>query len=451
MTEIAIIVLAAGKGTRMKSALPKVMHRAAGRSLVGHVLHAAMGVSPAEAVVVVGPGMEEVAAEARKLFPQARTAVQADRLGTGHAVGMAKPALEGFSGTVLILYGDVPLITAESLARLTALAQTSGVAVLGFQAADPHGYGRLLRDAGGAVTAIREELDATPEERAMNLCNSGIIAASADVLWPLLAQVGNANAKGEYYLTDVIGLSAAAGRPAALALCPEAEVAGVNDRIQLSRIEATLQDDYRRRHMLNGATLTAPDTVFFSADTRIGQDVVIGPHVVFGPGVTVADGAEIHAFSHLEGAHVGAGARIGPYARLRPGAEIGADAHIGNFVEVKKAVIGKGAKANHLSYIGDARVGAGSNIGAGTITCNYDGYEKHLTDIGANVFVGSNTALVAPVTVGDGANIAAGSVVTRNVPADALAIGRADMELREGGAVRYREMKAARKAAKKKS
>ena len=451
MTEIAIIVLAAGKGTRMKSALPKVMHRAAGRSLIGHVLHAAKGVSPAEAVVVVGPGMEEVAAEARGLFPRARTAVQADRLGTGHAVGMAKPTLEGFTGTVLILYGDVPLITAQSLARLTALAGASGMAVLGFEAADPHGYGRLFRNAAGAVIAIREELDAKPEERAINLCNSGIIAASADVLWPLLARVGNANAKGEYYLTDVIEHSAAAGRPAALALCPEAEVAGVNDRIQLSRIEATLQENYRRRHMLNGATLNAPETVFFSADTEIGQDVVIGPHVVFGPGVTVEDGAEIHAFSHLEGAHVGAGSRIGPYARLRPGAEIGAGAHIGNFVEVKKAVIGKGAKANHLSYIGDARVGAGSNIGAGTITCNYDGYEKHLTEIGENVFVGSNTALVAPVKVGDGANIAAGSVVTRNVPADALAIGRAGLEFREGWAARYRDMKAARKAAKKKS
>jgi bifunctional UDP-N-acetylglucosamine pyrophosphorylase / glucosamine-1-phosphate N-acetyltransferase len=450
MTETAIIVLAAGKGTRMKSALPKVMHRAAGRSLIGHVLHAAKGVSPAEAVVVVGPGMEEVAAEARQLFPTARTAVQADRLGTGHAVGMAKPALEGFTGTVLILYGDVPLITAESLARLTALAESSGMAVLGFEAAEPHGYGRLLRNPAGAVVAIREELDATPEERAINLCNSGIIAASAEVLWPLLSKVGNANAKGEYYLTDVIELAAAAGRPAALALCPEAEVAGVNDRIQLARIEATLQEAYRRRHMLNGATLTAPDTVFFSADTEIGQDVVIGPHVAFGPGVTVADGAEIHAFSHLEGAHVGAGARIGPYARLRPGAEIGAQAHIGNFVEVKKAAIGEGAKANHLSYIGDARVGAGSNIGAGTITCNYDGYDKHLTDIGANVFVGSNTALVAPVRVGDGANIAAGSVITRNVPADALAMTRPELDIREGWAARYREMKAARKAARKK-
>jgi bifunctional UDP-N-acetylglucosamine pyrophosphorylase/glucosamine-1-phosphate N-acetyltransferase len=450
MTQIAMIVLAAGKGTRMKSALPKVMHRAAGRSLIGHVLHAARALDPAQAVVVVGPGMEAVAAEARRVLPSALSAVQEDRLGTGHAVLMAKPALAGFSGTVLILYGDVPLITAESLARLTDLVKGSGMAVLGFEAGNPHGYGRLLRDAAGRVVAIREELDATPEEKAITLCNSGIIAASSNLLWPLLAKVGNGNAKGEYYLTDLVELAAAAGAPASLALCDEAEVAGVNDRTQLASIESTLQEAYRRRHMLNGATLTAPETVLFSADTVIGQDVVIGPHVVLGPGVTVEDGAEILSFSHLEGAHVGAGARIGPFARLRPEAEIGANAHIGNFVEVKKSVIGPGAKANHLTYIGDARVGARSNIGAGTITCNYDGYEKHLTEIGENVFVGSNTSLVAPVKLGDGANIAAGSVITRNVPSDALAMSRPEMEVREGWAARYREIKAARKAAKKK-
>lgn len=450
MTEIAIIVLAAGKGTRMKSALPKVMHRAAGRSLLGHVLHAASGLAPAEAVVVVGPGMEAVAAEARGVFPAMRTAVQEDRLGTAHAVSMAKPALAAFSGTILVLYGDVPLIGTESLSRLAALAGRSGMAVLGFEAGNPQGYGRLIRNAEGHVTAIREELDASAEERAINLCNSGIIAVSSGLLWPLLARVGNANAKGEYYLTDLVELAAAAGTPCELAVCPEAEVAGVNDRVQLASIEATLQVIYRRRHMLNGATLTDPESVFFSADTVVGQDVVIGPHVVFGPGVSVEDGAEILAFCHLEGAHVGQGARIGPYARLRPGAEIGAFAHIGNFVEVKKAVIGRGAKANHLSYIGDARVGAGTNIGAGTITCNYDGYDKHLTEIGANVFVGSNTALVAPVKVGEGASIAAGSVVTRNVPADALAIARPGLELREGWAARFRDMKAARKAARQK-
>lgn len=449
MQNLAIIVLAAGKGTRMKSALPKVMHRAAGRSLIAHVLHAARALNPAEAVIVVGPGMDEVVAEARLVLPRARPAVQADRLGTGHAVGMARAALDGFSGTVLVLYGDVPLITAATLDSLVKTAG-QGLAVLGFEPDNPHGYGRLLRDAQGNVTAIREELDATPEERQINLCNSGIIAISSALLWQLIARLGNANAKGEYYLTDIVELAARAGVPSRLAVCPAEDVAGVNDRAQLAGIEASLQAAYRRRHMLEGVTLAAPDTVYFSADTEIGEDVTIAPHVVFGPGVTVAAGAEILSFSHIEGARIGAGARIGPFARLRPGAAIGAEAHIGNFVEVKKAEIGAGAKANHLSYIGDARVGAGSNIGAGTITCNYDGFEKHHTDIGERVFVGSNTALVAPVRIGDGANIAAGSVVTRDVPADALALGRAALELKPGWAARFRDMKAARKAAKTK-
>ena len=449
MTDVAIIVLAAGKGTRMKSALPKVMHRAAGRSLLSHALHAAKSLEPAAAVVVVGPGMDDVTAEAVSVFPGARHAVQADRLGTAHAVSMAKQALNGFRGTVVVLYGDVPLITGASLQALSNLAG-NGMAVLGFEAENPHGYGRLLRNAQGYVAAIREELDASPEERAVTLCNSGIIAISSTLLWELIPRIGNDNAKGEFYLTDLVGLAAGAGVTCQLAVCPEAEVAGVNDRTQLAGIEATLQAAYRRKHMLNGVTLVAPDTVYFSADTVIAQDVVIEPHVVFGPGVRVEERVEIQAFSHLEGAHVQRGARIGPYARLRPGAEIGEEAHIGNFVEVKKAVIGAGAKANHLSYIGDARVGPKTNIGAGTITCNYDGYEKSLTDIGANVFVGSNTALVAPVKVGEGATIAAGSVITRDVPADALAIGRAEMDVREGWAARYRKMKAAKKAAGKK-
>lgn len=449
MTDIAVIVLAAGMGTRMKSDLPKVLHRAAGRSLLGHVLHAARSLDPREAVVVVGPSMDQVWQEARGVFPAAQLAVQADRLGTGHAVSMARAALDGFSGIVLVLYGDVPLISPASLKELAGLAG-GGMAVLGFEAANPHGYGRLLQDPKGNVVVIREELDATPSERAVRLCNSGIIAIEAALLWSLLPKIGNANAKGEYYLTDLVELAAAAGSPCRLAVCPEAEVAGVNDRAQLAGIEATLQQAYRRRHMLGGATLISPETVFFSADTVIGKDVVIEPHVVFGPGVVIGDDVYVLAFSHIEGAHVSSGARIGPFARLRPGAEVGEDAHIGNFVEVKKAVIGKGAKANHLTYIGDARVGANTNVGAGTITCNYDGYEKHLTDIGANVFVGSNTALVAPVVIGDGASIAAGSVITRNVPADALAMTRAEFELRDGWARRYRDMKAARKAAKQK-
>lgn len=448
MNDIAIIVLAAGKGTRMKSNLPKVLHRAAGRSLLGHVLKAAQALAPRETVVVVGPDMDTVWIEARGVFPGVRQAIQADRLGTGHAVSMARQALEGFSGTIVVLYGDVPLISAQSLLKLAETAG-NGMAVLGFEADDPHGYGRLVQDGQGHVIRIREELDASSAERAIRLCNSGIIAIESGLLWSLLPKLSNANAKGEYYLTDLVELAAAAGTACRLALCPEAEVSGVNDRTQLAGIEATLQRAYRRQHMLNGANLVAPETVFFSADTVIGQDVTVEPHVVFGPGVVIGNGVEILSFSHIEGATVASGARIGPYARLRPGADIREDAHIGNFVEVKKSVIGKGAKANHLTYIGDARIGAKTNIGAGTITCNYDGYEKHLTDIGADVFVGSNTALVAPVTVGDGASIAAGSVVTRNVPADALAIGRTDLEFREGWAKRYREMKAARKAARK--
>ena len=314
MTEIAIIVLAAGKGTRMKSGLPKVMHRAAGRSLLCHVLHAAKALAPAEAVVVVGPGMDEVAVEAASVLPHACCVIQADRLGTAHAVSMAREALKGFRGTVLVLYGDVPLISPESLRQLTALAG-SGMAVLGFEAADPKGYGRLLRNDEGLVVSIREELDASPEERSIRLCNSGIIAISSTLLWELLPKIGNANAKGEYYLTDLVELAAGEGSPCRLGLCPEAEVSGVNDRVQLAGIEATLQDAYRRKHMLNGVTLTAPETVFFSADTIIAEDVVIEPHVVFGQGVEIEAGVEILAFSHIEGRGRHAGLPYAPKAK----------------------------------------------------------------------------------------------------------------------------------------
>ena len=448
MTDVALIVLAAGKGTRMKSNLPKVLHGVAGRSLLGHVMNAARTLNPRDCVVVVGPDMDAVLNEARLVFPDVQQAIQSERLGTAHAVSTARQPLERFSGTIIVLYGDVPMITANTLKGLGELAGR-GMAVLGFEAVAPEGYGRLLQDASGNVVKIREELDASPAERAITLCNSGIIAIDSQLLWSLLPRIGNENAKGEYYLTDLVELAYAAGATCRLAVCPEAEVAGVNDRVQLAAIEATLQDSYRRRHMLNGVTLMDPGTVHFSADTVIGQDVIIEPNVVFGPGVRIGDSVEILAFSHIEGASVSSGARIGPHARLRPGADIGEGAHIGNFVEVKKSVIGKGAKANHLSYIGDARVGARTNIGAGTITCNYDGFEKHLTEIGEDVFVGSNTALVAPVSVGDGASIAAGSVITRNVPPDALAMTRADLDLREGWAKRYRDMKAARKAARK--
>ena len=449
MSDLAIVVLAAGMGTRMRSALPKVLHKVANRSMVGHVLAAAAGLAPKLPVVVHGPSAEMVRTESRKFFTNCQFAAQVDRLGTGHAVAMARDALLGFNGTVLVLYGDVPLIQTSTLqALLEKIDAAHPMAVLGFEADNPYGYGRLIQ-SGSSVTAIREQLDASPTEQRIKLCNSGIIAIDSKLLWQLVPKLNNSNAKKEYYLTDLVGLTVDAGFAVALSVCDEAEVAGVNDRVQLSAIEQGFQNRCRKQAMLAGATLVDPPSVFFSADTVIGQDVLIEPNVVFGPEVTVGNGVEILAFSHIEGAVIGEGARIGPYARLRPGAEIGADAHIGNFVEVKKAKIGKGAKANHLTYIGDAIVGAGSNIGAGTITCNYDGYEKHLTEIGEKVFVGSNTSLIAPVKIGNGVNIAAGSVITADVPEDALAFSRTPQEIKLGWARKYRTVKAARKAAKK--
>lgn len=440
-TEVAIVMLAGGQGTRMRSRIPKVLHKAAGRTLIGHVLAAGSAVSPARTVVVTGNGMPELAAEAQGQVAGARVAVQEKPLGTGNAVSAALPALQDFTGTVLVLYGDVPLITSETIRRLgDAVTPEAPLAVLAFDTADPTGYGRLILERGKLV-AIREELDATPQERTIRLCNSGFIAADAGLLRRLLPQISNENAKGEYYLTDVVELAVREGTGVGYAICPEAEVHGVNTRAQLAMIEALLQSRYRSAAMEGGATLVAPETVFFSFDTRLGRDVLIEPNVVFGPGADVGDDVTILAFSHIEGATIAAGARVGPFARLRPGAEIGEGAHIGNFVEVKKAAIETGAKINHLTYIGDARVGARSNIGAGAITCNYDGFNKHLTDIGAGVFVGSNAALVAPVKIGDGATIAAGSVITRDVPPNALAIARGRQDLREGWAARFRAAK----------
>ncbi len=451
MNSIAVIILAAGLGTRMKSSLPKVLHKAANRSLLGHVMTAAAALQPQKTVVVHGPGMDSVRKEAATFDPHAVFAEQAERKGTGHAVLMAASALKAFRGTVVILYGDVPLIQASTLQKLVAkISETDAMAVVGFVAAQPKGYGRLIVNHQEKVIAIREELDASPEERGVSLCNSGIIAISSDVLWRELPKIGSANAKGEIYLTDLVELVSAAGHKVALEICPEAEVRGVNDRTQLAQVEAGLQTRYRHQAMLDGVTLVDPPTVFFSADTKIANDVRIEPHVIFGPGVTVASGVEILGHSHIEGASIARGARIGPFARLRPGAAIGENAHIGNYVEIKNAVVADGAKVNHLTYIGDASIGKGSNIGAGTITCNYDGYEKHHTDIGDNVFVGSNTALVAPVRIGHGANIAAGSVITRSVPDDALAITRPELDIRAGWAKSYRAMKAAKKARKKK-
>jgi bifunctional UDP-N-acetylglucosamine pyrophosphorylase/glucosamine-1-phosphate N-acetyltransferase len=443
---IAVVILAAGKGTRMRSDLPKVLHKAAGRTLLSHVLHSAAKAKPQRTVIISGPQMPEVGMEAQQVTPGAVIAIQEKRQGTAHAVGIAKEGLKGFEGTVLVLYGDVPLIRTETITALAdAVSEESPLAVLGFRAANPTGYGRFIQNRAGKLIAIREELDTTVDERRIDLCNSGFIAIKAKLLWELLPKIGNDNAKHEYYLTDLVGFTVAEGRQVALAECPESEVHGVNTRAQLAQIESLLQARYRQSAMDNGATLIDPGSVFFSADTEIGKDVTIEPHVVVGPNVKIGDNVEILAFSHIEGAAISDGVRVGPFARLRPGAEIGRNAHIGNYVEIKKAKIGEGAKVNHLTYIGDARVGARSNIGAGTITCNYDGFEKHQTEIGADVFVGSNTALVAPVKVGDGANIAAGSVITQNVPSDALAIARGQQAVKPGWAKKYRELKKAKK------
>ncbi|MDY0873474.1 bifunctional UDP-N-acetylglucosamine diphosphorylase/glucosamine-1-phosphate N-acetyltransferase GlmU [Dongia rigui] len=433
----AAIILAAGKGTRMKSALPKVMHRIAGRTMVGHVLDnlAPLGASPQ--VVVVAPGMTQVVAEVSPL----PTAIQHDQLGTGHAVGCAREALPSFDGTVLVLYGDSPFIATATLKALVARragTDNPAVVVLGMRPRDPAKYGRLILDQAGMLERIVEWKDASEDERTVTLCNSGVMAIDGKVLWSLVDRVENKNAKGEYYLTDIVELARRDGRACAVVEAPEAELMGVNSRAELAIAEGLFQDIRRAHAMDEGATLIDPKSVFFAADTKLGRDVIIGPNVVFGAGVEVADDVEIRAFSHIEGARIASGAIIGPFARLRPGTEIGEQAHVGNFVEIKNSVLGEGAKANHLSYLGDADIGAKANIGAGTITCNYDGYVKARTIIGADAFIGSNSALVAPVRVGDGAIVGAGSVITRDVDADAIAVSRAEQVSRSGRARDYR-------------
>ena len=445
---IAVVILAAGKGTRMKSDLHKVLHPIAGRPMLLHLIASAAALHPAKTVVVTGAGREQVEAAVAPLG--IATALQAEQLGTGHAVAQARAALAGFEGDVLILYGDVPLVTATTMQRMIDRLHgddTPAVVVLGFRPADPGAYGRVIADAAGRMDRIVEYKDASEAERAVTLCNSGLMAVRAADLFALLDRLGNDNAAGEYYLTDIVGLAGAAGRSAAVIETGADEVAGVNSRGELAGVEAAWQAERRARAMADGATLIAPDTVWFAHDTVLGRDVVIEPNVVFGPGARVEDGATIHAFSHVEGASVGKGANVGPFARLRPGADLHADAKVGNFVEVKKAVIGEGAKVSHLTYIGDADIGAGANIGAGTITCNYDGYFKYRTVVGEGAFIGSNSALVAPVTIGAGAIVAAGSVVTQDVEADALALVRPPQIAKPGWAARFREKMLARKRA----
>lgn len=445
----AAVVLAAGMGTRMRSRLPKVMHAIGGRPMVNHVLATLAVEKITPVVVVVGPDMDVVA----KAVEPHQCVIQKDRLGTGHAVLQARGALAAFTGDVLIAYGDTPFVSAETLRRLCAARAGNAkpsVVVLGFSPRDPGAYGRLIVGANG-LERIVEAKDATPDERATRLCNSGIMLVEAAVLWDLLAKVQPNNAKGEYYLTDVVGLARKAGLACAVVEGDEDEMLGINSRVELAEAEGIFQRAVRHRVLENGATMISPETVFFSADTKIGRDVEIGPFVVFGPGVTVDDNVIIKGFCHFEGAHIASGAIVGPYARLRPGADVGPDAHVGNFVEIKNARLESGAKVNHLSYVGDARVGAKANVGAGTITANYDGFNKAHTDIGAGASIGSNSVLVAPVKIGDGAMTGAGAVVRKNVPADALALNEGRQETREGFAAKYRKQKQAQKDKAKKS
>ena len=442
------VILAAGKGTRMKSAQPKVLHRIAGAPMIAHVLDTAHAAGIGKIALVVGPGMDNVAQAATALDQKLQVFVQPEQQGTADAVKAARGSLEDFAGHVLILYGDTPLLRPETLKAVAGeLEAGADIVVIGFEAANPTGYGRLLLDDRGRLMAIREEKDASDQERALTLCNSGIVGfRSAKTLLGLLGRIGKNNAKGEYSLTDAVALAAGDRLEARIALSRGAEVLGINSRAELAEAEAAMQQRLRARVMAGGATLIAPETVFLSHDTKIGTDVVIEPHVFIGEGVTIADGALIRAFSHLDHAHVGEGASVGPFARLRPGANLARGAHIGNFVEIKQSEIAEGAKVNHLTYIGDTSVGARANIGAGTITCNYDGFAKHKTEIGAGAFIGSNSSLVAPVKIGEGAYIGSGSVISKDVEADALALTRAPQEERKGWAARARAQRGRSKA-----
>ncbi len=445
------VILAAGESTRMKSAQSKVLHPVANRPMIAHVVDALAKAGISDIALVLGRDAEKVEAAAKNAAVQSSVHIQTERLGTAHAVLAAREAIAKGYDDVLVVFGDTPLITeAPLIAARDGLADGADVVVIGFRTADPTGYGRLLVE-NGALLAIREHKDASEAERAITYCNGGLMAIDGRKALGLIDRIGNNNAKGEYYLTDIVEVVRADGGRAIAVEAPEEELTGCNTRAELAVIERLWQQRRRHQMMIEGVSMIAPETVFLSFDTTIARDVTIEPNVVFGPGVTVENGAVIHSFSHIEGAQVGSDAEIGPYARLRPGAQLGEGAKVGNFTEIKKAEIGAGAKVNHLSYIGDAFIGAHTNVGAGTITCNYDGINKHITRIGADAFIGSNTALVAPVTVGNGAYVASGSVITVDVPDDAVAFGRARQENKEGRAVLIRERNQAIKDAKKKA
>jgi bifunctional UDP-N-acetylglucosamine pyrophosphorylase/glucosamine-1-phosphate N-acetyltransferase len=439
------VVLTAGEGTRMRSSLPKVLHPVAGQSLLAHVLAAAPHGPGAALAVVIGPDHKGVAEEVKRIRPDAVTFVQRERLGTAHAVLAAREAIARGADDLLVAFGDTPLISAQTFERLRApLRNGAALAVLGFRAADPTGYGRLLLD-GDRLTAIREQADASLEERKITLCNAGVMVFDGKRALDILDRIGNANSKGEYYLVDAVAIVREMGLEAVVIETSEDEVRGINTKAQLAEAEAVMQARLRKSALEAGVTLIAPETVYLAADTTFGKDVTIEPFVVIGPGVTIGDGAVIHSFTHITQSSIGKNALVGPFARLRPGTSVGEGAKIGNFVEAKAATLEAGVKVNHLSYVGDAHIGANSNIGAGTITCNYDGFFKHKTTIGKGAFIGTNSSLVAPVNIGAGAYIGSGSVITKDVPDDAMAIERSPQSNREGGAKRFREVKMRKK------
>jgi bifunctional UDP-N-acetylglucosamine pyrophosphorylase/glucosamine-1-phosphate N-acetyltransferase len=444
-TQTLAVVLAAGEGTRMRSSLPKVLHAVAGQPMLGHVLAAVQQARCDDVALVIGPGRDDVAHVARSLVPAIDVVVQHERRGTAHATLHARAALARGYDRVVVLFADTPLVRPETIQALLArVGDETAVAVLGFVARDPTGYGRLLMD-GDRLVAIREHKDASEAERGVTLCNAGLMALNGATALAVLEGIGNDNAQNEFYLTDAVEIVQAKGLSAAVVLADEDEVCGVNDRVQLAAAERLLQRRLREAAMRAGVTMIDPDSIFLCADTQLGRDVILEPNVVFGPGVTVEDGAIIHAHSYLEACHVGKGVFVGPFARLRPGTRLGAGAKVGNFVEIKNAQVADGAKISHLSYIGDAQIGAGANIGAGTITCNYDGFFKYETRIGAGAFIGSNSALVAPVSIGDRAYVGSGSVITDDVPADALAVARGRQVVKGDWAKAFRDERLARK------